>query len=103
MDQQVSPAVVIIVLILIVAILVGLYFLVVERAPQSSEEPGMDMGPVDDEGVAPDPDVDEPGDAEAEGTVGADQAQEDTNAEQTGGDSDTGDAIEGEAGDTAGE
>jgi len=52
MDQQVSPAVVVIVLILIVAILVGLYFLVVERGGQpADEEAMMDMGPVDDEGL----------------------------------------------------
>lgn len=49
MDQQVSPAVVIIVLILIVAILVGLYFLVVERSPQVGEgETVIDMEPIDD-------------------------------------------------------
>jgi len=37
MDTQVSPAVVVIVLILIVAILVGLYFLVVESKPGIGE------------------------------------------------------------------
>lgn len=38
MDQQVSPAVVVIVLILIVAILVGLYFLIVERDEPVGED-----------------------------------------------------------------
>lgn len=42
MDQQVSPAVVVIVLILIAAILVGLYFLVVDRKSQATEEPVVD-------------------------------------------------------------
>jgi len=43
MDQQVSPAVVVIVLILIAAILVGLYFLVVDRKSQATEEPPADV------------------------------------------------------------
>lgn len=43
MDQQVSPAVVVIVLILIAAILVGLYFLVVDRKSQATEEPPVDV------------------------------------------------------------
>ncbi len=56
MDQQVSPAVVVIVLILIVAILVGLYFLVVERKPASEQPadevpPGVEMAP--EPGVGP--------------------------------------------------
>lgn len=43
MDQQVSPAVVVIVLILIAAILVGLYFLVVEGKAPAGEEPPADV------------------------------------------------------------
>ncbi len=80
MDQQVSPAVVIIVLILIVAILVGLYFLVVERSPQVGEgEPAIDIGPIDDMDAEMLPDgienevVDE----------GDEQNQEDADAERT--------------------
>ena len=72
MDQQVSPAVEVIVLSLIVAILVGLYFLVVEREPQSAESVVDDtvMPPAGDDPV-PDgepAEVEEgaPGDTEAD-------------------------------------
>ncbi|MFW5868452.1 MAG: hypothetical protein ACOCX2_11585 [Armatimonadota bacterium] len=82
MDQQVSPAVVIIVLILIVAILVGLYFLVVERGPQTSEETGMEVGPMDG-AMPPDAGVPDPGDADAEAMPDADQDQADGDTEQT--------------------
>lgn len=112
MDQQVSPAVVIIVLILIVAILVGLYFLVVERKPQSGEdEPVMDMVPVDDGEVPPDAGTtDEPADdaqAEADAEADADADQGDTDAEQTengtnGEDGEDGNTDDG-VGDTPGE
>lgn len=43
MDQQVSPAVVVIVLILIAAILVGLYFLLIEGQAPTGEESAVDV------------------------------------------------------------
>ena len=43
MDQQVSPAVVVIVLILIAAILVGLYFLLIEGKAPTGEEAAVDV------------------------------------------------------------
>ena len=90
MDQQVSPAVVVIVLILIVAILVGLYFLVVERKPQPANgEGGAEMMPVDDGDVPP-------GDEEASGEVADDGAPDEAAGADEGAD------AEGQEADDAG-
>ncbi len=79
MDQQVSPAVVVIVLILIVAILVGLYFLVVERRPEQGEDMPGDM-PMGDVGPPPEAGVDaaiEAGAPEESGVQGGDEESSD--------------------------
>jgi hypothetical protein len=109
MDQQVSPAVVVIVLILIVAILVGLYFLVVERGPQTSEEAGMDMAPMEagemppDQGPAEDVDADGGGDAEADQPdTATEQTDENSEGETAQGGSDAEDTASDETGDDAG-
>ncbi len=94
MDQQVSPAVVVIVLILIVAILVGLYFLVVERKPGPAEdEPGMNGAPIED--------VQEPPEAMDDGDQAVDNGEtmdEGENAETT---EDSDEPQEGETEDAA--
>ncbi len=83
MDQQVSPAVVVIVLILIVAILVGLYFLVVERKEPAGEDGDVPLDPGS---------LEEPTDAGAE-PASADEDQGETGA----------DAAADQAGDDQGE
>jgi len=89
MDQQVSPAVVVIVLILIVAILVGLYFLVVERGPQMSgdEDSVMEMAPPDEGEIMPDADaVEADGDDQGREYEGDEQTDVDDDAEADGAD-----------------
>jgi len=108
MDQQVSPAVVIIVLILIVAILVGLYFLVVERSPQSDQgDPGMEVAPMEAGEAAMDPGGADDADAEGGGDAAEGADQPDTGAEQTDADVDdevgSTEAADSQADDSSGE
>lgn len=109
MDQQVSPAVVIIVLILIVAILVGLYFLVVERESQGGEgEPGVDVGPLDEGAPPQDTEATEDtggaGETEAESDAEGDQADQAESETETEADADgdaEGSSSESDAGESA--
>jgi flagellar biosynthesis/type III secretory pathway M-ring protein FliF/YscJ len=102
MDQQVSPAVVVIVLILIVAILVGLYFLVVERGPQSAEdEAAMEAQPMEGD-LSPGAETVTPDDGgEAEDEASSEQTgDEETDADDDG-ETAEGDAPDNDAGDPA--
>jgi hypothetical protein len=103
MDQQVSPAVVVIVLILIVAILVGLYFLVVERGPQSAEdEAAVEVQPMEGNvppGAGPAATSDDGGEAADDGS-GEQTGDEETEADGNG-ETAEGDAMGDDAGDPA--
>ncbi len=92
MDQQVSPAVVVIVLVLIVAILVGLYFLVVERRPDQGEDMPADR-PMGDGGPPPEPGVDAGMEADAPEGGGV-QGGEEESSDQGEADQDAPEAAE---------
>jgi len=92
MDQQVSPAVVVIVLILIVAILVGLYFLVVERRPEQGEDMPGDM-PLGDVGPPPEAGIDAGIEADAPEGGGV-QGDEEESGDQGEADQDSPEAAE---------